>query len=217
VESATSPGATWLTSKAARRSAAGRPHGGCVLPPRTTSIKSAAPTEDVTFSNGGVGPLLQTQSMVEMSPGEAREFWKALMDNASALIKDAHVLLSVGSFGRARSLTVLAQEELGKALWIYDTFERGGAAATSLPGTVKKDLTAPHRPRRSWPASVLATWQARPAAGSPPTSSRTWSRWRRNSRPSRKSWRRWSRTVARRSWTCPAWGRSSLEGAGRGR
>ncbi|WP_433676888.1 AbiV family abortive infection protein [Microbacterium gorillae] len=46
------------------------------------------------------------------------------MDNASGLITDAHVLLESGSFGRARSLTVLAQEELGKALWIYQTFEQ---------------------------------------------------------------------------------------------
>jgi AbiV family abortive infection protein len=70
--------------------------------------------------------------MVEMSPGQARAFWKALMDNASSLIADAHTLLSVRSYGRARSLTVLAQEELGKALWIYDTFQadwsRGGEA-----------------------------------------------------------------------------------------
>ncbi|WP_282704022.1 AbiV family abortive infection protein [Streptomyces sp. CC219B] len=61
--------------------------------------------------------------MVEMSPQQAREFWKALMDNASSLITDAHTLLSAGSFGRARSLTILAQEELGKALWIYDAFQ----------------------------------------------------------------------------------------------
>jgi AbiV family abortive infection protein len=70
--------------------------------------------------------------MVEMSPGQAREFWNALMDNASSLIADAHTLLSARSYGRARSLTVLAQEELGKALWIYDTFQedwsRGGEA-----------------------------------------------------------------------------------------
>ncbi|MFJ3848345.1 AbiV family abortive infection protein [Streptomyces albidoflavus] len=61
--------------------------------------------------------------MVEMSPEQAREFWKALMDNATSLIADAHTLLSVKSYGRARSLSVLAQEELGKALWIYDAFE----------------------------------------------------------------------------------------------
>jgi AbiV family abortive infection protein len=46
------------------------------------------------------------------------------MDNASGLIADAHALLERGSFGRARSLTVLAQEELGKALWIYEGFEQ---------------------------------------------------------------------------------------------
>lgn len=59
-----------------------------------------------------------------MHPNTARTFWKALMDNASGLIADAHTLLESGSSGRARSLTVLAQEELGKALWIYETFEQ---------------------------------------------------------------------------------------------
>jgi len=59
-----------------------------------------------------------------MHPSTARTFWKALMDNASSLISDAHALLARGSYGRARSLAVLAQEELGKALWIYETFEQ---------------------------------------------------------------------------------------------
>ncbi|GAA1554265.1 hypothetical protein GCM10009731_05810 [Streptomyces globosus] len=61
--------------------------------------------------------------MTEMSPGQAREFWKALVDNASSLITDARTLLNARSYGRAYSLTVLAQEELGKALWIYDVFQ----------------------------------------------------------------------------------------------
>jgi AbiV family abortive infection protein len=51
-----------------------------------------------------------------MNPSEAGSFWKALMDNSSALISEAHVLLGARSYRRARSLTVLAQEELGKAL-----------------------------------------------------------------------------------------------------
>jgi AbiV family abortive infection protein len=61
--------------------------------------------------------------MTQLTGSEARTFWKALMDNASALIQDAHVLLNSGSYGRARSLKVLAQEELGKAIWIYDAFQ----------------------------------------------------------------------------------------------
>lgn len=40
------------------------------------------------------------------------------------MIADAHALLERGSFGRARSLAVLAQEKLGKALWIYEGFEQ---------------------------------------------------------------------------------------------
>lgn len=71
-----------------------------------------------------------------MNPSEARSFWKALMDNASALISDAHVLLGAGSYGRARSLTVLAQEELGKALWIYAAFEKAWSEGDESPRAV---------------------------------------------------------------------------------
>ncbi len=74
--------------------------------------------------------------MVEMAPAEARVFWKALMDNASSLIAHAHALLAAESYGRAKSLTVLAQEELGKALWIYETFERPWSEGDEAPLTV---------------------------------------------------------------------------------
>lgn len=80
--------------------------------------------------------LRHTEAMVEMRPGEAREFWKALMDNATSLIADARCLLSAGSFGRARSLTVLAQEELGKALWVYDAFQSAWSQGDEKPRTV---------------------------------------------------------------------------------
>ncbi len=59
---------------------------------------------------------------MELLPSTARIFWKALMENATSLIADADALLERRSYGRARSLTVLAQEELGKALWLYETF-----------------------------------------------------------------------------------------------
>jgi len=76
------------------------------------------------------------EAMVEMSPSAAREFWKALMDNASALIADAHALLAVSSYGRARSLSVLAQEELGKALWIYEAFSSSWNQGDETPRVV---------------------------------------------------------------------------------
>ncbi|WP_280490347.1 AbiV family abortive infection protein [Nocardia carnea] len=63
-----------------------------------------------------------------MHPSTARTFWKALMDNASSLISDADALMARGSYGRARSFAVLAQEELGKALWIYETFAQSWSA-----------------------------------------------------------------------------------------
>ncbi|MDQ1013537.1 AbiV family abortive infection protein [Streptomyces afghaniensis] len=80
--------------------------------------------------------------MVEMNPMQAREFWKALVDNASSLIADAHTLLATGSYGRARSLTVLAQEELGKALWIYDVFQTAWSQGDDSPQVV--DALARH-------------------------------------------------------------------------
>lgn len=75
---------------------------------------------------------------VKMHPGTARTFWKALMDNASSLIVDAVALLEHGSHGRARSLTVLAQEELGKALWIYETFEQSWSSGSEEVREVPK-------------------------------------------------------------------------------
>ena len=71
-----------------------------------------------------------------MTPQDARTFWKALMDNASSLIADASLLLSARSYGRARALTVLAQEELGKALWVYDTFSTAWNTGDSEPRRV---------------------------------------------------------------------------------
>lgn len=79
-----------------------------------------------------------------MHPNTARRFWKALMDNASGLIADARGLLEHGSFGRARSLTVLAQEELGKALWMYESFEQSWSTGSKEAQEVPR-LTADGR------------------------------------------------------------------------
>jgi AbiV family abortive infection protein len=76
--------------------------------------------------------------MATMAGPEAREFWKALMDNASCLVADARLLLEAGSFGRARSLTILAQEELGKALWIHDEFEAAWSCGLQDARTVER-------------------------------------------------------------------------------
>lgn len=73
-----------------------------------------------------------------LEPTTARMFWKALMDNATSLITDAHLLLEHGSFGRARSLAVLAQEELGKALWLYETFNQAWSDGDDTPLTVDR-------------------------------------------------------------------------------
>lgn len=63
------------------------------------------------------------------------------MDNATNLIADADVLLERGSYGRARSLTVLAQEELGKALWLYQTFAESWSTGAEEALTATKLTT----------------------------------------------------------------------------
>lgn len=73
-----------------------------------------------------------------LHPVKARAFWKALMDNATNLITDAQLLLEHESFGRSRSLTVLAQEELGKALWLYEAFNGAWSDGDETPVTVER-------------------------------------------------------------------------------
>jgi len=75
--------------------------------------------------------------MVSLTPPEARNFWNALLDNSTRLIADAQVLLLSGSIRRARALAVLAMEELGKALWVYDTF----SGDWNTGGTTTRDLS----------------------------------------------------------------------------
>lgn len=56
----------------------------------------------------------------ELSSAESRLWWCALMENVVSLIEDANCLLAAGSYGRGRSLLILASEELGKAVWLYE-------------------------------------------------------------------------------------------------
>lgn len=58
----------------------------------------------------------------------ARAYWRALLGNATALIEDAALLLEQ-SPARARSLLILAQEETGKAHWLYELVGQSGPPA----------------------------------------------------------------------------------------
>ena len=60
--------------------------------------------------------------MTVMRAEQARAFWRALVDNAAHLVDDS-ALLAMTSPARSQSLLVLAQEELGKAVWVYNAFE----------------------------------------------------------------------------------------------
>ena len=68
-----------------------------------------------------------------LAPDAARIYWRTLLDNATKLIADAHLLHSVDSFGRARALTVLAEEELGKATVVYERFSHSWSERSSEP------------------------------------------------------------------------------------
>jgi AbiV family abortive infection protein len=81
-------------------------------------------------------PVAILGHVIQLKPARARETWRALAENATDLICDAHILLEAGSFGRARSLIVLAQEELGKALWLYEHFEVAWSTADEIPRDV---------------------------------------------------------------------------------
>lgn len=48
----------------------------------------------------------------------AREWWRALLSNVVDLIEDAAALLERKSYARARSLVILASEELARAVWL---------------------------------------------------------------------------------------------------
>lgn len=79
-------------------------------------------------------------------------------------------MLNVHSFGRARSLTVLAQEELGKALWVYDAFEGAWSAGDDSPRLVDPLAShgRSHTRKYSWRPSYSAM-DLRPSGATRPT------------------------------------------------
>ncbi|MGH3638015.1 MAG: AbiV family abortive infection protein [Mycobacterium sp.] len=86
---------------------------------------------------------------LRLTAQNSRAYWRALMANVVALIDDAHVLLNNDSPGRARSLLILAQEELARATVLYDTAVHaweGNAASVELPPQLD-----PARPGRTKP------------------------------------------------------------------
>ncbi len=64
---------------------------------------------------------MMTGVTLKLNSASSRAYWRELMANAVALVSDAHLLLSNGSAGRARSLLILAQEELARATALYST------------------------------------------------------------------------------------------------
>jgi AbiV family abortive infection protein len=83
-----------------------------------------------------------------ISAATARKYWRALMANVVSLIEDA-VLLLEQSPARARSLLILAQEEIGKAHRLYELSIdawNSGSSTVELPGSFK-EMERLHHPK----------------------------------------------------------------------
>ena len=87
---------------------------------------------------------------LRLTAQNSRAYWRSLMANVVALIDDAHVLLNNDSPGRARSLLILAQEELARATVLYGTAVdawEGNAETVELPPQLdpaRPGKTKPH-------------------------------------------------------------------------
>lgn len=125
--------------------------------------------------------------MVSMEPDAARTDWRALLDNATALIRDAHALHDIGSFGRVRALTVLAEEELGKATAVYALFSaawsEGNNEARDLPTESSRFHLAKYAAAYEFGAELDAFWGGGYGEHLPETED--WAEW------SADDWKRW--------------------------
>lgn len=83
-------------------------------------------------------------SVAQLTPSDARAYWRALLDNASQLVADARLLWDAGSYGRARSLTVLAEEELGKATGVYASFSQRWSDRSDEPADLATGSARDH-------------------------------------------------------------------------
>lgn len=68
-----------------------------------------------------------------MAPTAARAFWLALLDNAARIVVEADALFPSP---RAQSLVVLAEEEVGKAVWVYKAFSGAWSDGDETPREV---------------------------------------------------------------------------------
>jgi AbiV family abortive infection protein len=95
-----------------------------------------------------VNPKEEIEALQEVAAQFAREWWKALMGNACALVEDAAILAEHDSPGRAQALLVLAMEELAKARWIYQAAEWEWSAPIGLYGQESReprDVVVPYQ------------------------------------------------------------------------
>lgn len=82
-------------------------------------------------SISGLGAkMASVGDVTTMTPTAARAFWLALVDNASRILVEADALFPSP---RAQSLVVLAQEEVGKAVWVHEAFWSAWSSGDETP------------------------------------------------------------------------------------
>ena len=119
-------------------------------------------------------------SLITLEPSAARAYWRALLDNATSLVADAHLLFDNRSFGRARALTVLAEEELAKALSVYELFNDawsvGGVDAREWQTLGARDHLAKYRAAFEFGRELESFWGEYPALDDHPDDD-NWEQW----------------------------------------
>ena len=91
-------------------------HGGSAIPSYRYYVRSLA-----------------WRGVTMLTPTTARAFWAALLENAARIIVDADNLFPSP---RAQSLVVLAQEEVGKAVWVQNAFRKAWSDGDESPRDV---------------------------------------------------------------------------------
>ncbi|MDN4490390.1 AbiV family abortive infection protein [Demequina sp. SYSU T00068] len=71
--------------------------------------------------------------MTRITPESARALWLALVENAARLVTEADLLYPSP---RAQSLSVLAREEIGKAVWVQRAFWKAWETGDETPRDV---------------------------------------------------------------------------------
>lgn len=109
----------WVTCALCAFVTRGNTRDSALDPTGSAPVRLEAAT--IVGGHGNTGFMADSAGIEDVITADfARRWWKALMANTVALVKDAALLASHDSAGRAQSLIVLAMEELAKGRWLYE-------------------------------------------------------------------------------------------------